>query len=157
MTFDEAIVEVYFSLIKIAETYYYRDERAYDLAAEAVRRALEARDRYDDRRPLLTWCRAIMRNLWRNTEQKLSTTQTQRLGEWDEPGSEEADQRARVNDVLAIVRDLQPHSVSVATLMDYAKGYSVAEIATASNVPLGTVKRRIHDARKMLAKLVNVN
>lgn len=157
MTFDDGIVAVYFQLIKIAETYCYHDERAYDLAAEAVCRALEARDRYDDRRPLLTWCRAIMRNLWRNTEQRLSTTHTQRLGLWDEPGGEEADQMARVNEVLAVVRDLQTHSVAVATLMDFAKGYSMVEIATARGVPLGTVKRRIHDARKMLAKLVNVN
>ena len=156
MTFEEAIVEVYFSLIKIAERYYYHDERAYDLAADTVLRALEARDRFDDSRPLLTWCRAIMRNLWLNTEQKLSSTQTQRLGEWDEPGSEEADQMARVNEVLAVVRDLQTHSVAVATLMDFAKGYSLAEIAAVRGVPIGTVKRRIHDARKMLAKLVNV-
>ncbi len=156
MTFDEGIVDVYFSLIKIAERYYYHDERAYDLAAEAVTRALEARDRYDCRRPLLTWCRAIMRNLWQNTEQKLSSTHTQRLGLWDEPGGEEADQRARVNEVLAIVGELQRKSVAVDTLMDFAKGYSLVEIATARGLPLGTVKRRIHDARKMLAKLVNV-
>ena len=148
-------MEVYFSLIKIAERYYH-DERAYDLAAETLLRALEARDRYDDSRPLLTWCRAIMRNLWLNTKQKLSSTQTQRLGEWDEPGGEEADQRARVNDILAVVCDLQDNSVAVATLMDFAKGYSLGEIATARGVPLGTVKRRMHDARKMLAKLVNV-
>lgn len=157
MTFDEEIVGAYYSLIAIAERYYYHDERAYDLAADAVVRALEARDRYDDSRPLLTWCRAIMRNLWLNTKSKLSATNTQRLGEWDEPGGEEADQMARVNEVLTVVRDLQTHSVAVATLMDFARGYSIAEIATARGVPVGTVKRRIHDGRKLLAKLVNVN
>lgn len=156
MTFDEGIVEVYFSLIRIAETYYYHDERAHDLAAEAVTRAIEARDRYDCCRPLLTWCRAIMRNLWRNTEARLSTTHTQRLGDWEEPGNEEADQRARVNDVLAIVRDMERRSVAVATLVEYAKGYTLAEIAAAQGVPLGTVKRRVHDGRRMLARLVNV-
>lgn len=149
-------MEAYRPLLNEARC-YYRDERAYDLAADTVLRALEARDRYDDSRPLLTWCRAIMRNLWLNTKSKLSVTNTQRLGEWDEPGGEDADQRARVNEVLAVVRDLQTHSVAVATLMDFAKGYSMVEIATAKGVPLGTVKRRIHDARKMLAKLVNVN
>lgn len=155
MTFEEHIVDVYGSLMKEAKR-YYRDERAYDLAADTVLRALEARDRYDDSRPLLTWCRAIMRNLWLNKKSKLSVTQTQRLGEWDEPGGEDADQRARVNDILGIVRDLEERSVSVATLVEVAKGYSLGEIAAARGVPLGTVKRRVHDARKMLAKLVNV-
>ena len=157
MNFDNEIVGVYFSLIGTATKYYYHDERAYDLAAEAVCRALEARDRYDDRYPLLTWCRAIMRNLWKNTEQRLSTVNTQRLGDWDEPGGEEADQRVMVNDVIAVVQNLRTRSVAVPALVDYAEGYSMAEIATARGVPLGTVKRRIHDARKMLAKLVNVN
>lgn len=143
MNFDDEIVVVYFKLIRIAELYYYHDERAHDLAAEAVCRAIEARDRYDDRRPLLTWCRAIMRNLWRNTEQRLSTTHTQRLGGWDEPGTEEADQ-------------MDSHSVAIGTLVDYSKGYMIGEIANARGVPSGTVKRRIHDARKMLSKLVNV-
>lgn len=156
MTFEDAIVEVYFSLIKIAERYYYHDERAYDLAAEAVARAIEARERYDCRRPLLTWCRAIMRNLWQNTEQRLSSTHTQRLGEWDEPGPDETDQRVRVNDILAIVHDMEKRSVAVATLVDFAKGYSLAEIAEMQGVPLGTVKRRVHDGRRMLARLVNV-
>lgn len=155
MTFEEDLVAVYHSLITIAERYYYHDDRAYDLAAEAVARAWEARDRYDGR-PLLTWCRAIMRNLWQNTEQRLSTANTQRLGDWDEPGGEEADQRARVEDVLAIVRELRRRSVAVDTLVDFAEGYTLAEIAAARGVPVGTVKRRIHDARKMLAKLVNV-
>ena len=147
---------MYFSLIGSAKLYYH-DERAYDLAAEAVCRAIEARGRYDESRPLLAWCRAIMRNLWINNEQRLSTTRTQCLGEWDEPGGEEADQMARVNEVLAVVRNLQTHSVAVATLMDFAQGYSQAEIAAARGVPIGTVKRRIHDARRMLARLVNVN
>ena len=156
MSFDDEIVVVYFKLIRIAELYYYHDERAHDLAAEAVCRAIEARDRYDDRRPLLTWCRASMRNLWRNTEQRLSTTHTQRLGEWDEPGTDEADQMARVDDILAIIHQMDSHSVAIGTLVDYSKGYMIGEIANARGVPSGTVKRRIHDARKMLSKLVNV-
>jgi RNA polymerase sigma-70 factor (ECF subfamily) len=152
--FDSDIVAVYFRLIRIAERYYYHDERAYDLAAEAVCRAIEARDRYDGRRPLLTWCRAIMRNLWRNSMQKLSTTHTTRLGEWDEPDSVEADQMARVDEVLTVLRDLQSRSVAVDTLVEYAKGYSIAEIAADRGVPVGTVKRRIHDARRMLSIVI---
>lgn len=157
MNFDTAIVEAYYSLLMIARRYYYHDERAHDLAADTVLRALEARARYDESRPLLAWCRVIMRNLWANRQQKLSVTHTQRLGEWDEPGGEEADQRVRVNEILGIARDLKKRSVAVGTLMEVARGYSLQEVATARGVPLGTVKRRVHDGRKMLAKLVHVN
>lgn len=69
MDFDRDIVPVYFTLMGEARR-YYRDERAHDLAAETVTRALEHRESYDGR-PLLTWCRAIMRNLWINTEASL--------------------------------------------------------------------------------------
>lgn len=153
MDFDRAIVEAYYALLAIARRQYYHDGRAHDLAADTVVRAIEARDRYDGR-PLLAWCRAIMRNLFLNEEQKLCTSCTQRLGNWDEPGDDEADQRAIVNDILTAVGDMERKSVAVSTLMDFARGYSQQEIATARSVPIGTVKRRIHDARKMLAKSV---
>lgn len=154
MNFDKDIVDVYYSLVATAMQYYH-DERAYDLAADTVVRVLEARDSYDVSRPLLPWCRAIMRNLWMNTEQRLSSRLTQYLGDWDEPGGEEADQRAIVGDILTTIDRCK--SVAISTLVDAAKGYTMEEIARARSVPIGTVKRRIHDGRKMLAKLVHVN
>lgn len=159
MSFDKQIVEVYFALIAIAERSYYPHdkERAHDLAADTVARALKARDSYDVSRPLLPWCRAIMRNLFINTEQRLENVNTQRLGEWESDGGVVADQCAIVHDVIDLINRLRRRSVSVDSLVEFAKGYSLDEIATASGLPLGTVKRRIHDARAMLAKLVNVN
>ena len=44
---------------------------------------------------------------------------------------------------------LPPASRAAATLF-YLDGYAVAEIASALNVPAGTVKRRLHDARSRL-------
>ena len=140
MSFDKQIVEVYFALIAIAERSYYPHdkERAHDLAADTV-------------------CRAIMRNLWMNTEQKLENVNTQRLGDWECDSGVRTDQCAIVHDVIDLINRLRRRSVSVDSLVEFAKGYSLDEIATARGLPLGTVKRRIHDGRKMLAKLVNVN
>jgi len=159
VNFEKEIVEVYFALIAIAERSYYPHdkERAHDLAADTVERALKARDSYDVNRPLLPWCRAIMRNLWMNTEQRLENVNTQRLGEWESEGGATADQCAIVHDLLNLVKRMRRRSVCVDSLIEFAKGYSLDEIATARGLPLGTVKRRIHDARVMLAKLVNVN
>lgn len=153
------MVEVYFALITIAERCYYPHdkERAHDLAADTVERALKARDSYDVSRPLLPWCRAIMRNLWMNTEQRLENVNTQRLGDWESEGGVVADQCAIIHDVIDLINRLRRRSVCVDSLVEFAKGYSLEEIATSSGLPLGTVKRRIHDARLMLSKLVNVN
>lgn len=150
--FDRDIVAVYFALMGEARR-YYRDERAHDLAAEAVTRALEHRGSYDGR-PLLSWCRAIMRNLWINTASTLEPRITVPLGDWDTAGGEAADQRAIVGQLNELVTGATNRSVSVATLVEFASGRSVAEIAKASGIPSGTVKRRVHDGRAMLAKLL---
>ena len=150
MNFDHDIVEVYFALIAIARSQYYQDERAHDLAADAVTKAIEHRKCYDESRPLLPWCRAIMRNLWINTETRLSTMSTIRLGDWDNEGGCEADQHVRCKDITDAVSDMAGKSVCIGCLVEHARGYTVSEIAKANGLAEGTVKRRIHEARKML-------
>jgi len=152
--FDREIVRVYFALQQMAK--YYHDENAHDLASEAVTRALEHRECYDPTRPLLAWCRAIMRNLWLNAGQKLERLNTVRLGDWETDGGEETDQRTITGEMEVLISEARSRSVSVDTLMDFAEGYSLNEIADARGLPLGTVKRRIHDGREMLSSLVNV-
>lgn len=77
------------------------------------------------------------------------------MGEWDNEGGIEADQLVRTNDINAILADLSGKSVCVDVLVDYSKGYSIAEIAHERGVPEGTVKRRIHDARVMLREALD--
>lgn len=149
--FDRDIVPVYFTLMVEARR-YFRDERAQDLAAEAMTRALERRCSYDGTRPLLPWCRTIMRNLWINSLRQ--ECRTVPLGEWDTDGGEPADMLAIVGETMAVINSMRSRSVSVATLVEFASGYSVAEIARTSGVPVGTVKRRVHDGRALLAKML---
>ena len=80
MCFERDIVAVYDALLRQARCYCH-DEGAHDLAAEAVTRALEHRDCYDPSRPLLSWCRAIMRNLWINAGCRLESLNTVRMGD----------------------------------------------------------------------------
>lgn len=152
MDFDRDIVDVYFSLIGMAERMYYHDERAFDLASETVRRVLEARDRYDGR-PLMAWCRVAMRNEYINQVRMAASRRTS-LGVPDAPGGPMADQRARVHEMLSAVRTCRRKSVCVDSLILYAEGFSYAEISKRERVPVGTVKRRIHEARTMLRRCV---
>lgn len=155
MDFERDIVAVYFALKRIAKRYCPNDA-ADDLAAEAITRALEHRQSYNPAFPLLVWCKVIMRNLWLNTEQKLETRKTVYIGTRDAVGYTATDQQAIMGDITTVIDALCCKSVSVATLMDFANGYSLAEIAEARGVPLGTAKRRIHDGREMLLKALAV-
>lgn len=154
--FDEAVVEAYAPLLGIAWRYYYHDERAADLASEAVTRALEARQRYDGR-PLMTWLRAIMHHVWLNELSRKRTSMERRLGSWDAGGGVESDQRVCVRDTLSVLRRWRGRSVCVDTLIDHVRGMAISEIAEQRGLPSSTVRRRIHEARKLLKKLVNVN
>ena len=154
MDFDREIVAVYDKLLQAASS-YCRDDGAHDLAAEAVTRALEHRDCYDPSRPLLSWCRAIMRNLWINAGCRLESLNTVRMGDEDCDGGARPDVVTENNDALKIIRSIGSASVAVDTLLEFAQGYSLAEIAERRGIPLGTVKRRIHDGRAMVHKALS--
>lgn len=152
MNFDEEVVRVYWSLMAIARHYYPHDEEsAKDLASETVLKAIEARDRYDESRPMLAWCRVIMRNTYGMLMHKNRTIYRDDL---DLIGGEQADQRTVVMQELTIISSLRRKYVSVDTLVRFSLGYSIAEIAKARNLSSGTVRRRVHDARIMLRRLI---
>lgn len=152
MDFESVIVDCYFALIDMARRQYYHDERAFDLASETVRKVLEARDRYDGR-PLMAWCRVVMRNEYLNQVSRLSHRRTVRLGSYDAAGGPGADQRALTSDLLAAVETCRRKSVCVDALALNAEGYTYGEIADMTGKPVGTVKRRIHEARRMLREM----
>lgn len=153
--FDTDIVVVYFSLRRLAR-HYYSDERALDLASETITRALEHKGSYNPSLPLLTWCRVIMRNLWLNSEQRLATRLTVRMGAIDAKSDSATDQAAIMGELTAVIERMRSRSVSVDTLLDFADGYSLAEIAESRELPLGTIKRRVHDGRAILSKALAV-
>ncbi len=154
MDFDREIVAVYDKLLQAA-SFYCRGDGAHDLAAEAVTRALEHRECYDPSRPLLSWCRAIMRNLWINAGCRLENLNTVRMDDEDCEGGAQPDVVTENNELLKIIRSMCGASVAVETLLEFAQGYSLAEIAERRGIPLGTVKRRIHDGRAMLHKALS--
>lgn len=148
--FDKEIVRVYKMLMSISERCYYPHdtELAHDLASDTVVKALEARDRFDDKRPMLPWCRTIMRNLFLTSV--IRGRRCVPLGDHDAEGGTEADQRVMMRQELTAIGRMMRSSVSVKTLVEFAKGYSVHEISVRHGVPPGTVMRRVHDARRMV-------
>jgi RNA polymerase sigma factor (sigma-70 family) len=76
-----------------------------------------------------------------------------RRSAWREGGSRTAGDEERKAEVFDAVRELPDHERSVMTLF-YIGGYSMEEVATFLEVPVSTVKGRLHSARERLRSLL---
>src|SRR4030095_11281617 len=76
-----------------------------------------------------------------------------RRSAWREGGSRTVDDDERKAEVFDAVRELPDHERSAMTLF-YIGGYSMEEVATFLEVPLSTVKGRLHSARERLRSML---
>jgi RNA polymerase sigma-70 factor (ECF subfamily) len=144
-----------------------RAEDAEDLAQETFVRMFRALDRYDPERPFTAWLftiatRLAIDHLRRRRIQTVSLTVS-------EPGSTEEheldvmDHGLRPDEVTSnaeeerITQDLidsLPEHYRIVVLLRHQQDLSYEEIAEALNLPLGTVKARIHRARALLKQRI---
>jgi RNA polymerase sigma-70 factor (ECF subfamily) len=151
--------QVYSVLLRVVR----RPEDAEDLAQETFVRMFRALDRYDPERPFTAWLFTIatrlgIDHLRRRRIQTFSLSVT-------EPGSTEehtidvedpglkpdeitshAEEEKRSQDLI----DSLPEHYRIVVLLRHQQDLSYEEIAEALNLPLGTVKARIHRARALL-------
>jgi RNA polymerase sigma-70 factor (ECF subfamily) len=140
-----------------------RREDAEDATQETFVRMFRALERYDTNRPFAAWLMTIASRLCidqirRRRVNPVSLTQ-------QEPGSDEAyemdvedpgpgpdeitshsEEERRGNE---LIQSLPPH-YRVVVVLRHLQDLSYEEIAAALNLPLGTVKARIHRAREIL-------
>lgn len=162
----EALVQKYGGYVyNIAYRMSGNDADAKDLAQEAFVRVFRAFRRIDPEAPLEAWLHRIVKNLYIDLIRKHPKGRVESLSapvptpqggevtrEWPGP---EADNPEAVVDaqmdasvqraLLALPRDLR----MVVVLSDI-QGFAYEEIAQMLAVPLGTVKSRLHRARKIL-------
>lgn len=140
------------------------DADAKDLAQEAFIRVFRAFQRIDPQAPLEAWLYRIVKNLYIDLVRKhpkgrvesldtpVPTTQGEVVREW--PGPEGDNPEAIIDRhldaevqqaLLALPVDLR----MVVVLCDI-EGFAYEEIARMLEVPLGTVKSRIHRGRRIL-------
>jgi RNA polymerase sigma factor (sigma-70 family) len=130
-----------------------RDE-AQDLCQETLYKALAHRDKYQPGTNVRAWLCTIMRNIfineYRRTERKRVILDAVRYTESSQTLSHSAEGTLRLKEIQKALYDL-PLIFKTACLL-YLQGYKYQEIAQALGEPLGTIKSRIHFARKMLQK-----
>jgi len=129
-------------------------EEAQDLYQETLYKAFAHRDKYQPGTNIRAWLCTIMRNIfineYRRNERKRVVFDTIQYAEKNTSYSSNSDRTLRMKEINGAIYNL-PGIFKNACLL-YFQGYKYGEIAVALNEPLGTIKSRIHFARKMLQK-----
>jgi RNA polymerase sigma-70 factor (ECF subfamily) len=134
-------------------------ETADDLVAETFVTALTQRRRYDPARSAVRpWLYGIATNLLRRhlRQERRGYLATARLAAQDRPGeghdgrvADRVDADARVRALAAALAGLPSRDRDVLLLTSWA-GLDSTEVAEALGIPVGTVRSRLHRARKSL-------
>ncbi len=132
------------------------NETAKDLLQETVYRALANREKYNAGTNIKAWLYTIMRNIFINNYRRRAKQQTIfdntpndfLLDHNQTAVSNAAEGVLRLKDLQSAIHKL-PH-IFRNPFMLYFEGYKYHEIAEMLKEPLGTIKSRIHFARKLL-------
>lgn len=132
-------------------------ESAKDLLQETIYRALANREKYNVGTNIKAWLYTILRNIFINDYRKKVRQQSVvvKKFEWHDHyfGSCPNKESTSVKEIMVSIHSLpaifsQPFHL-------YFEGYKYEEIATVLDEPLGTIKSRIHLARKILKERIS--
>jgi RNA polymerase sigma factor (sigma-70 family) len=136
-------------------------ESAKDLIQETMFRALSNQEKYSVGTNIKAWLYTIMRNIFINNYRRKSKQNTifdnspnEFLLDHNQSAiTNSAETSMRMKDIQKAVHELP--SIFKQPFMLYFEGYKYHEIAVMLNEPLGTIKSRIHFARRLLKNEIN--
>ena len=136
-------------------------EAAQDLFQETLYKALANHEKYNTGTNIKAWLFTIMRNIFindyrRKSKQKtiFDNTPNDYLLDYKQSTiSNDAESDMRLKEVRKAVEELP--EIFKTPFKLYFDGYKYNEIADALAEPLGTIKSRIHFARKLLKEQIN--
>ncbi|MEO9534031.1 MAG: sigma-70 family RNA polymerase sigma factor [Crocinitomicaceae bacterium] len=137
---------------------YTRDETlAEDLAQETILKALSNREKFRTNTNLKGWLKVILKNTFINSYRKKSNQMISYNSEDYQVMTGEADTYAPDNIMMTkhvnkIIDGLSP-DLSIPFRLHF-EGFKYQEIADKMSLPIGTVKSRIHQARKVLSSVI---
>lgn len=164
LEFNSAVVNLHKSLRPIALKLTRDNEEANDLMQETLLKAIANRDKFSDGTNLKAWLYTIMKNTFitnyhRLVKRKTFIDTTDNL-HFINSSSHTTENAAGTKMAIDEIKDaIQELSYEYKTpFMMHFTGYKYHEIADILNIPIGTVKNRIHIARKELkGKLHRLN
>ena len=136
-------------------------EAANDLYQETLYKALANREKYNAGTNIKAWLFTIMRNIFinnyrRKAKQKTIFDNTPNeflINQKQVTVSNDAESDMRIKEINAAIQGL-PEIFKTPFLL-YFDGYKYNEIAEVLHEPLGTIKSRIHFARKLLKEQIS--
>ncbi|HOZ68259.1 MAG TPA: RNA polymerase sigma factor [Chitinophagaceae bacterium] len=136
-------------------------EAANDLYQETLYKALANREKYNVGTNIKAWLFTIMRNIFinnyrRKAKQKTifdNTPNEYLINQKQATVSNAAESDMRIKEINAAIQGL-PEIFRTPFLL-YFDGYKYNEIAEVLHEPLGTIKSRIHFARKLLKEQIS--
>ncbi len=136
-------------------------ETAKDLVQETMYKAIANREKYINGTNIKAWLYTIMRNIFINDYRKkakqqviLDATPNDFLLDYNQSSiSNLAESKLRLKEIQSSVHYLP--SIFKEPFLLYFDGYKYHEIAGILHEPLGTIKSRIHFARKLLKKKIS--
>lgn len=137
-------------------------EDANDLLQETIFKAYSNRDKFQDGTNLKAWMYTIMRNTFITNYQRMvrrntfidTTENNHFINSSDSVIENKAHGDFVMKDIKAAIESLKDMYKVPFTL--YFRGFKYHEIAERLSIPIGTVKNRIHIARKELKKGLKV-
>ena len=128
------------------------NEAALDLCQETLYKALAYRNRYEQGTNIKAWLCTIMRNIFindyrRNIRKRMVLDAVEQSQNYHAVSSEV---NLRLKEINTAVYNLPPIFKTACLL--YLQGYKYYEMAFALSEPVGTIKSRIHFAKKLLRK-----
>ena len=130
-------------------------EAANDLCQETLYKAFAYREQYRTGTNIRAWLYTIMRNIfineYRRNGRKKRMLET--VAQYINPSENSASISTQIKEINKAIYSL-PAIFKTACLL-YLQGYKYQEIAYQLNEPLGTIKSRIHFAKKILQKQID--
>lgn len=136
-------------------------EAANDLYQETLYKALANHEKYNTGTNIRAWLFTIMRNIFINDYRRKAKQKTifdnssndYLINQKQSTVSNTAESEMRIKEIKKAILDL-PEIFKTPFLL-YFDGYKYNEIADLLNEPLGTIKSRIHFARKLLKEQIS--
>lgn len=159
--FSELLVDNAGFLKPFAINLTKNNEKANDLYQETLYKALANKEKYNSGTNIKAWLFTIMRNIFindyrRNAKRKTvfdNTPEDYLINMRQVSVSNSAESTLRLKEIEAAIENL-PETFKVPFRL-YYEGYKYQEIAEYLDEPLGTIKSRIHFARKLLKEQIN--
>lgn len=140
--------------INIARRLTQNDFDAEDLVQDTFIRAYKFMDSFEPGSNCKAWLYRIMKNLFINFSRKKQAHPHYSMDTvTNEPSINESDPAIRYYEIIKFMEKIK-EEYRMVIMLYHLREYSLIEISKALNWPLGTVKSRLHRARKEFRKVL---